>query len=118
MSDRDREEMKNMLDVLVVVGDPLPSSLLSGKKTLDTYRQLGLPVVYVINHVTDVVKKDLILDYLDANEVFFLPAVDPSIVCEAEYLGENPYRIDRIRKQTMAPVCGIIERIKKLGNFD
>ena len=109
--------MKNMLDVLVVVGNPLPSSLLAGKKTLETLRQLELPVIYVVNHVTDVVKKDLIIDYLDTNEVVFVPAVDPAAVCEAEYMGENPYRLDIIRKQTMASICGIIEQIKKLGNI-
>lgn len=115
-TDRERELFRAVVDALIVVADSLPSSMLAGRKNLEAVRGLGIPLIYVVNHTTDSVKKDLILDYMDTDHVVFVPAVNPASVCEAEYLEENPYRIDQIRKQTMTPVCSIIEQIRKNMN--
>lgn len=111
---RETEQIRKMVDALIVVADPLPSSMLSGGKRLEEIRKAEVPLIYVVNNVTETVKKDLILDYLDTSDVIFVPAVDPAAVCESEYLEENPYRMDQIRKKTMTPVCQIIEQIRKI----
>ena len=104
--------LKESLDALIVVTDPRPSSVLSGMDRLEQLRDSGIPLIYVVSHTNAAVKRNDIFDSLETEDAVFIPDVDPAAVIEAEYSGQNPYRIDGIRKLTMAPVCGIIDRLK------
>ena len=115
--DQFRRELRHAdqyLDVLLVIADPFPSSLEKESVCLEMVRSSGLPVVYVVSHMNDFVKKEMIQACLGTDEIIYLPSVDPAAVCEAEYSGLNPYRIDRIRRLTMPSVCGMIEKLDQI----
>lgn len=111
---RELRHADQYLDVLLVIADPLPSSMEKEAACLEMIRSSELPIVYAVSHMNDYVKKEIIQECLGTDEMIYLPSVDPAAVCEAEYSGQNPYRIDRIRRLTMPAVCGIIEKLDQI----
>ncbi len=106
------------LDALLVIADPFPSSMGKESSCLEMVRSCGVPAVHAVSCMNDSVKTEVMQEFLGTNEIIYLPFVDPAAVCEAEYRGENPYRIDRIRRLTMPSVCEMIEKLDRItGRF-
>ena len=113
-SDMDSELLKASLDVLLVITDPRPSALLSGLESLEEIRKTGIPPVFVISHMNEAVKTEQVLNFLETDDAVLFPELSAADLCTAEYKGENPNRIDAVRKQTMTPVCDIIDQLMRL----
>ncbi|MGI6205586.1 MAG: hypothetical protein ACOYJI_02990 [Anaerovoracaceae bacterium] len=102
------------LDAVIAVADPLPSKMARSAESLRIIKECGVPVIYAVNRMNSGVDGSEILRFLGTYDAVFLPPADPELVYRYEYLGVNPYRNEKIRRQLMEPLCGLSDRIRSV----
>ena len=95
------------MDRILVVIDPLPSSMLAGYERLCQLRTEGSPITYIVNKYNDGVDRRELLQFLNINKPVSIPMVPPEAVYGAEYACRTVYDMPQARKLLQSP-CGEI----------
>lgn len=92
------------MDVIFVVADPLPSRLIRGRdryRTLKKMELAGCRVIWIVNKSNGGIDKKQVKHYLKADRLFWLEAVESSLVYEDEYLCRFHWENAEIQRRMM-----------------
>ena len=100
------DDSLNEMDLLFAIIDPLPSKLLSGKKSFQQYRQaelMGHKIIWIINRYNSGVSRKLMKQYLKLKNYFVIPMVREDWIYASEYSCKLPFEHNEIKK-TLEPL--------------
>jgi hypothetical protein len=99
------------MDRVLVVIDPLPSSLMAAHDFLCELRVSGLPLTYIINKYNGGVNRRELMDFLKIKQISFLPMVEPEEVYRAEYTCHTVYDMPLAKGKLKRPLDNLINDI-------
>lgn len=105
-------ELLAEMDVLLIVVDPLPSSLLGGMDitaALQKLEETGKQVIWIVNKMNPGIHKRELLKFLKKRDYVYLPAVGLELIYAAEYACMIPAGNRSIRQEIQHPFEKIIE---------
>lgn len=108
--DEDLSCLKDM-EVIVLVIDPLPSSLLAGHDLLCEIRALGIPAIYIVNKMNKGVAQRELLKYLKVKKLHYLPLIEGEHIYGAEYSSRQIYDLPHVRKILQESFRDIVDEI-------
>ena len=114
----------SILDVLIIVIDPMPYKLLQAEermKYLKSLEEKGVTIIYVVNrYIKDLNKRD-IEKYLQVKISSCIPFINPEIIYAAYYSGQVVFQLEnselfRDSLQKILSAANILEYQKKKEN--
>jgi len=92
------------MDVIFVVVDPLPSRLLRNRERYRTLKKMelaGCRVIWIVNKMNPGVDKKQVRNYLKADNLFWLEAIEISRIYEDEYFCRFHWQNAEIQKKML-----------------
>lgn len=99
------------MDRVLVLIDPLPSSLMAAHDFLCELRVSGLPLTYVINKYNGGVDRKELMEFLKIRKLSFLPMVAMEEVYRAEYTCHTVYDMPSAKEKLKQPLSNLIHDI-------
>ena len=87
------------MDQMIVVVDPMPQALFSGRENLERWKLSELPVVYAVNRQTAGIDQKELARYLKTKESVAVPFLEPQWLYEAQYAGFSPWKHTAVRER-------------------
>ena len=107
LSGLERENLWKLLyemDRVIVVVDPLPSSLLSGYQLLCDLRNAGLPITYVVNKYNGGIDRKQVIQFLQVQKLNYMPLIPLEAIYRAEYTCQILYDLPEVKGLLEGPL--------------
>lgn len=107
-------KMLHLLDMILVIIDPLPPEILQGEKRLKLFQNLkneGCEVEFIINKFNKGINIKELIGYLGVKPMMSFPIIESKLIYEAVYQCKIPYSIDILKTILKKEIDLLIKKV-------